>query len=306
MIKRKNIRSLSQDEIDDFVNAVLKLKSSGIYDEYTELHQEAMMEQSGQFEKNFAHYGPIFLPWHREFLRRLEKDLNEISQRTDLSIPYWDWTEDFLNPEQSPLWNNKFMGGNGDKDKDYVVTSGRFSQWKLVRQFGPKKRPDGRIIARTLPEKSEISSLMNIKLYDTSEWNTGSLNSFRNFLEGSTPISLRLEPETHNRVHVWIGGNMSWGISPSDPVFYLHHSNIDRIWASWQTKHFGNHLSESYLPKEPIIEQGQVLKGHSIDEYMFPWVEDNSIVVGIRGGKITVKNVLDHEKLGYIYETYEN
>jgi tyrosinase len=306
MIMRKNIRSLSQDEIDDFVNAVLKLKSKGIYDEYTELHHEAMMSQSGQFEKNLAHNGPIFLPWHRELLLRLEKDLNQVSQSTDLSIPYWDWTEDFSNPEQSPLWDDRLMGGNGDKEKGYLVTTGRFSKWQLVRQFGPKKRPDGRIVAGTLPEKSKIFRLMNIRTYDTSDWNTSSLNSFRNFLEGSMPISTRSEPEMHNRVHVWIGGNMSLGSSPSDPVFYLHHANIDRIWASWQRKHFGNSLLESYLLKEPISEHGLVLRGHSSNEHMFPWVENNIIADGIRGGKITIKSVLDHEKLGYVYEKYED
>ncbi|MGD9674747.1 MAG: tyrosinase family protein [Candidatus Nitrosocosmicus sp.] len=303
MIKRKNIRSLSQDERNDFVNAVLKLKSIGIYDKYTELHQEAMMMQSGGFEKNLAHYGPIFLPWHREYLRRFEKDLNFFSQRTDLFIPYWDWTEDFENPQESPLWKDEFMGGNGVKEKEYLVTSGRFSHWGLSRQFGPKKIFGLRKL--TLPEKKEIEGLMNVITYDTPEWNTSSLGSFRNLLEGSRTISRRAEPETHNRVHLWVGGDMSSEGSPSDPIFYLHHSNIDRIWASWQNKHFKNRLSDSYLPREPISEQGRILKGHSINEYMFPWVENNQISEGLRSGKVTIQCVLDHEKLGYSYEVYE-
>jgi tyrosinase len=38
----------------------------------------------------------------------------------------------------------------------------------------------------------------------------------------------------HVGAHQWIGGAMSSGLSPSDPVFYLHHSNVDRLWSEWQ------------------------------------------------------------------------
>lgn len=40
----------------------------------------------------------------------------------------------------------------------------------------------------------------------------------------------------HNSGHVWVGGSM--GIvptAPADPVFWMHHAEIDRIWAEWQT-----------------------------------------------------------------------
>src|SRR5829696_1697483 len=37
----------------------------------------------------------------------------------------------------------------------------------------------------------------------------------------------------HNQVHVWIGGDMGPATSPNDPVFYLNHCNVDRIWEAW-------------------------------------------------------------------------
>jgi hypothetical protein len=42
-----------------------------------------------------------------------------------------------------------------------------------------------------------------------------------------------LEEQDHNVAHVWIGGVMNSGRSPLDPVFYLHHSRVDKIWQDW-------------------------------------------------------------------------
>jgi tyrosinase len=45
----------------------------------------------------------------------------------------------------------------------------------------------------------------------------------------------RLEA-VHDWVHSAVGGNMVTSRSPADPLFWLHHANIDRIWARWQDK----------------------------------------------------------------------
>ena len=41
-----------------------------------------------------------------------------------------------------------------------------------------------------------------------------------------------LEATPHNTVHNTIAGDMATMLSPRDPIFFLHHANIDRIWAS--------------------------------------------------------------------------
>jgi tyrosinase len=48
-----------------------------------------------------------------------------------------------------------------------------------------------------------------------------------------------LEGGVHNGVHRAVGGDMAGSASPSDPLFFLHHANIDRIWALWQASHRG-------------------------------------------------------------------
>ena len=44
---------------------------------------------------------------------------------------------------------------------------------------------------------------------------------------------------THNAIHFLIGGFSNYSLSTLhysafDPIFYLHHSNVDRLWAIWQ------------------------------------------------------------------------
>ena len=53
---------------------------------------------------------------------------------------------------------------------------------------------------------------------------TGSTNSFR----------VEFENGPHMLVHGIIAGHMGSNWSPADPLFYVHHSNVDRIWTMWQ------------------------------------------------------------------------
>lgn len=43
----------------------------------------------------------------------------------------------------------------------------------------------------------------------------------------------------HNRLHVLVGGTMGTSGSPADPLFWLHHAFIDKIWSDWQVLHPG-------------------------------------------------------------------
>ena len=69
----------------------------------------------------------------------------------------------------------------------------------------------------TLPTSSQINRILKIDTF----------TSFVNELDAP-----------HGRVHNWCFGIMSdvsW--SPVDPLFWLHHAEIDRIWSRWQVAH---------------------------------------------------------------------
>lgn len=264
---RKSVASLSAMEKQRFVAAVLQLKTTGRYDTYVMTHMNAM---------SYAHSCPAFLPWHRELLRRLELDLQGIDP--SVTLPYWDWTVD--NTPTSPPWSVDLLGGNG-RASDQQVMDGPFAfsggNWPLnvdsppnflTRQFG--------VSAASLPSPGDVATVLAITPYDSAPWNRTPVNSFRNQIEGW------VGPNIHNRVHLWVGGAMLPMSSPNDPVFFLHHCNIDRLWAQWQAMH----PTEGYQPVS-----GAAL-GQNLNDPMQPW-----------GSPTTVASVLDHRALGYTYDT---
>ncbi|MBN9694043.1 MAG: tyrosinase family protein [Verrucomicrobia bacterium] len=100
-----------------------------------------------------------------------------------------------------------------------------------------------------LPKTNEIAHALQMTLYDLAAWDyTVETNlqflertTFRNYMEGHTGLLnvFTEEPfgdQIHGRVHLWMGGNMSSSSSPNDPLFWLHHANLDRIWAEWQDR----------------------------------------------------------------------
>lgn len=90
-----------------------------------------------------------------------------------------------------------------------------------------------------------FASLPNAAAVTTAMAN-GTFNSFASALEG-----------IHNSGHVWVGGSMgSVPFAPCDPVFWMHHCEIDRIWAEWQAGNPGQNptLAGSAATMDPWAE----------------------------------------------------
>ena len=121
---RKNI--LQDDRAAaQYVEGVLALKDpvrfpwpavSGlsIYDFFVFWHARSMMTLTPptQSDRNAAHSGPAFLPWHRYMLLRFEEYLRGALQDQAFRLPYWDWAADAerTDPVQSPLWSSERLG----------------------------------------------------------------------------------------------------------------------------------------------------------------------------------------------------
>ncbi len=100
-------------------------------------------------------------------------------------------------------------------------------------------------------------------------------NSFINSVMTETTFTdfVTQMESAHNNVHGWVGGTMNSAFSPADPIFWLHHANIDRLWHQWQKK-------PSNAGKDPLLD--------GVNRTMDPWTQ-------------TVDDVLDIQDLGYSY-----
>jgi tyrosinase len=309
---RKNQANLTHSERLAFTNAVLELKrrpsrlpqsadSTSRYDDYVYWHL-ASMTSTAPATLGWAHEGPAFLPWHRYYLNELELDLQKID--STVTLPYWDWTVHNSTDPSVPgsPWTDDFMGGDGDPNQGYAVTTGPFTgdNWKLTlfdhhqephnarlrRQLGTRTAADGTPI--NLPTASQVQNCLLERPYYVSPWRSfqgGNITrpSFCNRLEGWYG-----EGAIHNSVHLWVAGaiqgSMYWMSSPNDPVFFLHHANIDRLWAQWQAAN----PNEGYHPTGTDSEIGQT--GHNLNDPMEPWGDD-----------ITPNSVLNLNSLDYKY-----
>lgn len=235
-----------------------------LYEKYIQIHNANMLS---------AHLGLTFLAWHRAFLWEFEKDLQAadvaLSNDGALGIPWWDWvrfnSRDHTD-ELGKTWRPDVLGPSGTAP-NFEVPSGAFagSAWPAppvvtTRLGNPLlntlRRNLGAVGA--LPTATDINHALRQSDYDVDPYSETLPPppppvgvSFRTLLEGSArrPGGVSFN---HNSVHDWVGGNMAnVFVSPYDPAFWVHHANIDRIWARWQSR---NPRRASQWPLEGILE----------------------------------------------------
>ena len=254
------------------------------YDLFVVWHHVAMMTftPASQNDRNAAHRGPVFLPWHRFMLLQLEMNLQRVLNDPNFGIPYWDWAADgeltVSRQRTARIWSAAYMGGSGNP-----VSTGPFAfrandptSWRvriaaningelvqtnrgLRRQLGASVQ--GLPNPNRLPRKAQTAAALSEPIYDTAPWGTTSAG-FRNLIEGWQVHPQIPPPSLHNRVHVFVGGDMGPSTSPNDPVFYLNHCNEDRIWEAWMRRPPVGH-GRVYVPTQSA---SATLRGHRLND----------------------------------------
>jgi tyrosinase len=251
--------------------------------------------------QNHPHQQTAFPPWHRMFVVSFERDLQAadraLGRDGSITVPYWDWTHDngpATGRQRSSFWGADFMGGNGS-GSEMAVTTGPFrrpqagdpaaTQWRTVfgavdflqrdlggamrRRADPTRNP-----SETLPTSEARDRALAIRTYDREPWNRDP-DTFRNRLEGWIPAEDG-GPGLHNRVHVWVGGTMeSVPTAPNDPVFFIHHCYVDKLWAQWQRRWPVARFPEARYPASRATFDRPLSEGPSPgtgrNDGMYPW-----------------------------------
>ncbi|CAI0421486.1 unnamed protein product [Linum tenue] len=191
------------------------------------------------------HFSWLFLPFHRMYLHFYERILGSLIQDPTFALPFWNWDHEDGDrvTEDKPF--ERIRDDNYARVYELMVSGAQ----RRLEFFGPKYRAGD-------PPPA-----------------------------GGGGTSERL----HNMAHLWTGGhNQQFGedmgnfySAGRDPIFYVHHCNVDRLWNVWKT-----------------------IGGFRFDfddyDYLntsFLFYDENSDLI-----KIKVKDVLDPQALGLEYE----
>ncbi|CAH0027032.1 unnamed protein product [Clonostachys rhizophaga] len=193
------------------------------------------------------HFVANFLPWHRWYVQLHENLLRSECGFTGTQ-PYWDWSidADAKDMPNSPLFDPVTgFGGDGKRTGstepgfERCVVDGPFANTNLTLAMGwPNMNDAGnrlhcftREFNGGLGQDENGDSIigdMQVGAYSSSVMKT--IYGFDTYRD----MSSMLEGLPHAQIHSIIFGDMGPATSPNEPLFFLHHANVDRAWAKWQ------------------------------------------------------------------------
>jgi hypothetical protein len=153
--------------------------------------------QSQIHHRDSQHNNGLFLPWHRQQLVHMERIVARLTGHEAFAMPYWDWQEHRFLPSWICDSSSPLYERNrarGVETLDFAV--GRWAESPYTAKLASD---DFLTFCGKLPEGAGM-----------------------------------VEGYGHNHIHQLVGGGMRHPrTSAADPMFWLHHSNVDRVWATW-------------------------------------------------------------------------
>ncbi|HEY1946426.1 MAG TPA: tyrosinase family protein [Bryobacteraceae bacterium] len=194
-----------------------------------------------------------FLPWHRCFVHFHERILIAVAKAKSVSgaenfrLPYWDWDAAPKIPEVYLTQGSPlYMAREQDPIIDYYTTPGMLGAMLSPTQFQGSTGFGGDAQSRGVASSAPPHSKIHKIVSDVMN-----------------------DPDT----------------AASDPLFYIHHANVDRLWEIW-ARHQGQKASD--YPAELLAKT-----------YTFPGGQSRAAFT------YRVQDILDTSSLGYTYDSYE-
>nr|ALF12286.1 polyphenol oxidase [Morus alba var. multicaulis] len=228
-----------------------------------------------------VHESWLFFPFHRWYLYFYERILGKLIDDPTFALPFWNWDSPpgmqlpalYANAK-SPLYD-KLRDANHQPpvtvDLDYSKADAGV----------PTTSKDVQVSANlTIMYRQIVANGKNARLFLGEPYREG---------DDPSPGAGSLENVPHGPVHLWTGDstqpnfeNMGNFYSAArDPIFFSHHSNIDRLWSVWKT--LGGKRNDFTDPD--WLNSG------------FLFYDENKQLVRVRVG-----DCLDSRKLGYVYQ----
>lgn len=194
-------------------------------------------EQTQLFWNQCQHQSWFFTPWHRGYLAALENILrdiiiNDLNGPKDWALPYWNYLKEGQN-DIPKAFMQPYLPDNKTPNPLYIP-----------ERYGPNG--DGHVFVEVTGVHAINDTCQTLTTFTGGVNYGGPETEFSH--DGDS--SGKLESNPHNKVHVFTGGfdgiatadadeSSIEGLmsDPStaalDPIFYIHHCNIDRMWDAW-------------------------------------------------------------------------
>ncbi|KAL5972391.1 hypothetical protein ACLOJK_041645 [Asimina triloba] len=189
-----------------------------------------------------VHYNWFFLPWHRLYLHFHERILGSLIGDDSFALPFWNWD----NNKAGMMLPSFFTSD---------TTSALYNPNRNLNHYAPAIIDFEYAWGDASPSTDEeIAALINKNLLQVQKAFTESLTSPDLFMGGALSAgevvnSAGSIESIHNGAHLWVGPDESpymdmgnFYSAGRDPVFYCHHSNVDRMWSIYREKR--GHKSE--------------------------------------------------------------
>ncbi|KAK5658686.1 hypothetical protein OQA88_2083 [Cercophora sp. LCS_1] len=329
ILVRKEWRTLSTTQKAAYINAVKCLQSKpgqtqhlypGVrsrFDDYVGTHINIT---------DLYHFSGPFHPWHRQMVAAYESDLRSLCGYTGTQ-PYWDWT---LDADSEIAWVNSPVfdpvtgfGGNGPYVNTTLMDGTNLGPEKVPGKTGGGCVPDGPFANVTVSMGTGKITTYNphcLKRDFSPFLVSWTLNSslvnwvlqapdFANFDIRSQGDGISVwDMSYHGGGHAGVGGDTgdigNPYSSPGDPLFYLHHANMDRLWDQWQRLDWPNRKDDIAGPDVQFAYPwdffGPIPYNNVTLNYKMDFIE----LLGNQPGKryVKIKQVMDITKdLCYTY-----
>ena len=257
---------------------------------------------------DFAHSGPVFPVWHRRYILTVEREFQRITGNESFGFPYWEWeqndksmfteqyygvpsnvygppvnvTGDIINPQS---WNTICDSTYWNPGISCADSWGACNPANDLSARRPLQR--GRM-STYVPNVVEVMIALAAPSYDAPDadgqyFRNSPRTSFRSRLEGwniiCSAVTCTGPPQSpaipfgdhmHNNIHDWVGGQMDdVPAAVNDPIFNLHHCNVDRILESWIRRFINSTTPSQLLPAYVPVSGGHL--GHNRDDFMVPF-----------------------------------
>lgn len=261
---RKNYREMTDNERVDLVNAFYQLRlGEDLIADLADFHSVFFDFDNGDGSAVDIHRNLPDEPENDIFLAWHRRQMFEVEQAMqDINENITIPYVDWLidDAASSPVWDDDFMGQFDD-------------DWNLGRTLGR---------VASLPSQQEVDNLManGPDYYEFSD----------DFERGNV----------HAGAHNWIGGIMGGRSSPADPIFYLHHTFVDKIWHDWEEIY----QSSVFIRTNMLRYDGT----YTFDSETLPSVNPNDMINSRNLGVFYANDelaILDNYEVRNIYRSLE-